>query len=203
LGRALLVVLLLVAVGSLVAWHERAPLLQKAAQWWIISDEPEAADAVAVLGGGVNVRPFAAAAYYQDGLVTKILLSVNDVGPAAQLGAEPSDTEANRQVLLKLGVPETAIDTFGMGSHNTFEEVMALRDWAERTGAHRIIVPTEIFPARRVRWVMHRVLGDKVTIIVPALDPLDYQTNNWWQREQGVVAFQNEILKYIFYRIRY
>jgi uncharacterized SAM-binding protein YcdF (DUF218 family) len=203
LRRSLLAALVLIAALSVVAWVERAPLLRQVAELWIVSDEPKAADAVAVLGGGVNDRPFAAAAYYRDGLVKKILLSVNRVGAATQLGAAPLDIEANRQVLLKLGIPESAIDTFGTGSLNTYEEALALREWAQHTGAHSIIVPTEIFSARRVRWMLHRAFGDNIAIFVPALDPAEYRRDNWWQDEQGIIAFQNEVLKYVYYRIKY
>jgi len=200
---SLFAALALIGALSFVAWFERAPLLQKAAELWIASDPVGPADAVAVFGGGVNDRPFAAAAYYRDGLVKKILLSVNDVGAAARLGAAPSDTEANRQVLLKLGVPESAIDIFGAGSLNTYDEALALRAWAQHTGAHRLIVPTEIFAARRVRWMLRRAFGDDVTIIVPALDPREYRRDNWWQSDSGMISFQNELIKYIYYRIKY
>jgi uncharacterized SAM-binding protein YcdF (DUF218 family) len=203
LRRSLLAALVLIAAASVVAWVERAPLLRQAAQLWIVSDELKAADAVAVLGGGINDRPFAAAAYYRDGLTKKILLSVDRVGAAAQLGAAPSDLEANRQVLLKLGIPESAIDTFGTGSLNTYEEALALRAWAEHTGAHSIIVPTEIFGARRLSWMLRRAFGDKIAIIVPALDQSEYRRDNWWQNDQGIIAFQNEVLKYIYYRVKY
>jgi uncharacterized SAM-binding protein YcdF (DUF218 family) len=183
---------------------ERAPLLRGAAAIWIVSDPVSPADAVAILGGGINDRPFAAAAYYQGGLAKTLLLSVNRVEGAAQLGAVPSDTEANHQVLRKLGIPETAIDSFGAGSLNTHEEALALRDWAKRTGAKSLIVPTEIFSARRVRWMLHRAFADDdVRIMVPALDPLDYRRDDWWRNEQGIIAFQNEILKYLYYRLRY
>lgn len=193
-------VLALLAIGL---WLERASALRRAAELWIVSDPPAPADAVAIFGGGVNDRPFAAATYYRDGLVKKILLSNNRVERAAELGAVPSDSEANHEVLRKLGIPESAIGTFGEHSANTHDEAFALRDWAQQAGAHRIIVPTEIFAARRLRWMLHRAFGYEVTIIVPALYPRDYRPDNWWRDEHAIVDFQNEVLKYLYYRIRY
>jgi uncharacterized SAM-binding protein YcdF (DUF218 family) len=178
-------------------------LLRKAADLWIVSDPVSPADAVAIFGGGVNDRPFAAATYYQRGYVRKILLSVNQVESAARLGAVPSDTEANHQVLRKLGIPESAIETFGAGSLNTHDEAFALRAWAEAAGAHSIIVPTEIFSARRLRWMLHRAFDDSVRVMVPALDPSEYRRDEWWMNEQAIVAFQNEVLKYVYYRLKY
>ena len=178
-------------------------MLWWAADVWIVSDQIAPAEAVVVLGGGLDDRPFAAAAYYRQGLVKRVLLSNDRIGPAQNLGVVPSDVEANREVLLKLGVPNSSIETFGSGLSNTHEEALALRAWAERTGARSIIVPTEIFSTRRVRWTLNRVFANDVVIRVPALDRPAYQRDDWWQHEEGIVDFQNEIIKYLFYRIRY
>lgn len=201
--RRRLVALLVLLVVGLLVWVERVSLLQDAADLWIVSDPPAPADAAVVLGGGVEDRPFAAAAYYQARLVTKILISHSHEGPAVGLGVVLSDAEASRQVLLKLGVPENAIETFGNDLKNTKEEATALRDWAASHDAHSFIVPTEVFSARRVRWMLHRALGDKVAVSVPALDPAEYNRSNWWQTDQGIISFQNEILKYIYYKLKY
>jgi hypothetical protein len=76
-----------------------------------------------------------------------------------------SHTELNREVLLKLGVPAGAIETFGTANKNTREEAVALREWAERNAASAFIIPSEIFPARRVRWIFRReFFGTAVSI---------------------------------------
>lgn len=199
--RLALLTLFIVLAG--VLYLDRLPVLREAARLWIVSDPLAPADAVAVLGGGVDDRPFAAAAYYRAGLVTKILVSDDWMGKAATLGAVPSDTQANLAVLRKLGIPESAIDTFGEGARNTHDEALALDAWAKAHNAHRLIVPSEIFSARRVRWTFNRVLGPGATIIVPALDPPQYDRNDWWHEDAGIIAFQNEILKYFSYRLRY
>ena len=85
----------------------------------------------------------------------------------------------------------------------THDEALALRAWVEENGAHSIIVPTEVFSARRVRWMLHRAFGDSVRIMVPTLDPPEYPRDQWWRHEQGLIAFQNELLKYIYYRLKY
>lgn len=191
-----------VALGTVI-WVFPRPLLQWVGDVWIISDHIAPADAVAVFGGGLDQRPSAAAAYYRQGLVKRVLLSNVRTSPAENLVAVPSHVEANREVLLKLGVPGSAIETFGSGLSNTHEEVLALRAWAEGAGARSIIVPTEIFSARRVRWMLNRVFGSDVVIHVPALESPTYRRDDWWQHEDGIVDFESEIMKYLYYRIRY
>jgi uncharacterized SAM-binding protein YcdF (DUF218 family) len=201
--RGALGFLAVAVVLAVAAWYGREPLLRSAADAWIVSDQVGPADAVAVFGGGLEHRPFAAAMYYREGLTGKILLSNIGASRAEELGVLQSHVEANRRVLLKLGVPETAIETFGTGLSNTYDEARALREWAERTGARTILVPTEIFSARRVRWMLGRVFAGGAVIRVPALDPLDYRREDWWKHEAGLIGFQNEVVKYLYYRVKY
>lgn len=191
------------AALAAASWGERHPLLREAAALWIVSDQPAPADAVAVFGGGLEYRPFAAAEYYCRGLIPKILVSNVGSSPAERLGVLQSHVTANLEVLEKLGVPPTAIETFGKNLKDTYAEAKALHKWALRTGAHRIMVPTDIFATRRLRWTLHRVFGDDAVVIVPAVDPPDYNRRDWWTNEDGVIAFQNEIIKYFYYRFKY
>ena len=189
------------AVG---AWLERGLLLQGLADLWIVSDPVTRGDAVAVLGGGIDLRPFVAADLYRKGFVGKILISRVAEGRSVTSGELPGHTELNRTVLLNLGVPETAIETFGTANRNTMEEALALRDWAERNGSSVLIIPTDIFAARRVSWIFRReFFGSDVRIEVPSFDAENYTRTGWWKTEQGLIAFQNEVLKYIYYRVKY
>jgi DUF218 domain len=194
---------LMLAVLLALAWLEREPLLRGAADLWTVSDEVTPADAVAVLGGGLDVRPFAAAALYKKGLVRRVLISQVADGQAAEINAIQGHTEANRQVLLRLGVPASAIEVFGTTNETTNDEAVALRNWAEHNGASVVIVPAEIFTARRVRWILQQVLGPRVRVEVPVFKQRQYTALNWWKSDQGIVAFQNEFIKYIYYRLRY
>jgi uncharacterized SAM-binding protein YcdF (DUF218 family) len=176
----------LAAVG-IGAWAGGEWLLRSVRTLWIVSDPLSPADAVAVFGGGVADRPFAAAQYYRQGWVAKILVDEPD----------------SKAVLLKLGVPESAIETFGHALDNTHQEALALRAWAERNNLHSIIVPTEIFSTRRVRWMLHRVFPPDFVIRIAALDPPDYSRTDWWKNEHATFGFEIEFLKYLYYRVNY
>jgi uncharacterized SAM-binding protein YcdF (DUF218 family) len=190
-----------VAAGG---WLVREPVLVGAADLWIVSDPVSRADAIVVLGGGLATRPFVAAELWQRGLADKILISQPPEERAVKIGATPPHRELNREILLKLGVPAGVIETFGTANKNTKDEAVALREWAERNAASLFIIPTEIFPARRVRWIFRReFFGTTVSIEVPSIEPPDYSHRNWWKTEHGLVTFQNELLKYIYYRLKY
>jgi len=192
----LFAVFAVVAVLGSGAWIGRGWLLLAAADLWIVSDPVGPADAAAVFGGGIQDRPFAAAQYYRQGLVKKVLVS--NAG-----GVFMSQVTATEGILLKLGVPVSAIETFGNDLGNTHEEALALRAWPERNNARSIIVPTETFSARRVRWMLQRAFGGECVIRVIALDLLQFRRDYWWRHTQGIIVFGNEIIKYIYYKLNY
>jgi uncharacterized SAM-binding protein YcdF (DUF218 family) len=202
--RRLLIGMLMLASVAAAGWLMREPVLLGAADLWIVSDPISRADAIVVVGGGLQIRPFVAAELWQRGLADKILISQAPEERAVSIGAMPSHTELNREILLKLGVPAGVIETFGTANRNTRDEAVALREWSERNAASSFIIPTEIFPARRVRWIFrHEFFGTAVSIEVPSVDPPGYTRWDWWKTEKGMVAFQNELLKYIYYRLKY
>ena len=105
----------------------------------------------------------------------------------------PSHTELNREILLKLGVPGGVIETFGTANKNTRDEAVALREWAERNAASVFIIPTEIFPARRVRWIFrHEFFGTAVKIEVPSLKPETRQVRSGGKRSREWLHFKTK-----------
>jgi uncharacterized SAM-binding protein YcdF (DUF218 family) len=199
------IVLLAAAIAVLFAgWLARDEIMRGMSRAWMVSDPVVPADAVAVLGGGLETRPFAAADLYKRGIARRIVLAGVRLSPTEKLAILPSHVELNRTVLLKLDVPPAAIGTFGSDVSNTFEEARALVQWGKANGIRDIIVPTEIFSSRRVRWILNKeAAASGVRIHVLALAPLEYHVDDWWRHAEGVVTFQNELIKYLYYRTRY
>jgi hypothetical protein len=97
-------------------------------------------------------------------------------------------------------VPAGAIETFGKANTNTREEAVALSEWAERDAASVFVIPSEPFMTRRVQRIFcQEFSGRPVTIEVQPFDPPGYSRERWWKTEGGSSAFQNEILKYLYY----
>jgi len=183
-------------------WQMREAILTHVAAWWVVSDELTHADAIAVLGGSIDVRPFAAADLYKRGLASTILVANVQMSRAEELGI-PSHTELNREVLLKLGIPAMAIVGFGDNVSSTLDEAEAIREWALASKSKRVIVPTEIFAARRVQWIFDRELNPiGVQVIVHAFAPPQYTLADWWRHRSGLIDFNNEVLKYLYYRAK-
>ena len=202
--RSSIAALTIVVIVLCCAWLEHELILRHVAASWGISDELRQADAAVVLGGDINVRPFAAADLYERGLATTILVTNTTRQRAERLGFIPPYTELNREVLLKLGVPATAIAIVGEEVTSTYDEAEAVRAWALQSRAKRIIVPTEPFATRRTRWIFDRELSPiSVQVIVHAYPPQDYTLDTWWRHRDGWIDFNDEVLKYMYYRLRY
>ncbi len=198
------VMVLCLAVFLLAIWLSRGVLFRIAADLWIVSDTDTAspAEAVAVLGGGLRTRVVAAAEYYRKGAVQKILISNVRHGKSGTLDDLALETAYTRSLLIEFGVPSTAIELFGAELSSTYEEAVALREWALRTHAHRLIVPTEAFSSRRVRWVLERELaGSETQVQVPVIEHPGYSRSEL--SKNAFTAFQLEVMKYLYYRLKY
>jgi uncharacterized SAM-binding protein YcdF (DUF218 family) len=182
----------------------RAPLLTGLADAWVVNDPVSKADAIVILGGGLENRPFAAAKLFRDGVAPHVLYMDVRLSPTEEMGITLSEREQTRRILLSNNVPETALTMIGANVASTYDESKAVRAWIETSGVKTILIATDLFHTRRARWVFDKELrGTKTVIHVVAIDPLRYRINDWWQHEEGVIAFQNEIVKYIYYRFKY
>jgi len=179
-------------------------LLRGLAGWWIVDDPLVKADAIVVLGGGLDTRPFLAARLFSNGYAPKILVMNAKISPSQELGITVPEAELTKQILTRQAVPSECIVTIGNQVSSTYEEAMAVHDWLKISGARRIIVPTDLFHTRRVSWLFRKKLKDShAEVCVTSIQCPRYAPSNWWQHEEGLVNFQNEVIKSIFYRLRY
>jgi len=197
-------VLAFVCTLLLVCYVFRAPLLTGVAQAWVVNDPPAQADVIVVLGGRPELRPFEAARLYRAGVAPRILYMDVKPNQATEMGLMPSEREITRRALVSNGVPETAMVAVGHDVASTYDETRAVRAWLATNSAKSILIATDLSHTRRARWVFHRELqGTGVQVRVHAIQPKEYGLTNWWLHEEGLVAFQNEFLKFAFYRLKY
>ena len=200
--RGMLGSLLLLLAILLGLWLDHKQLLKNTAGLWVEYDSVEPADAVAIFGGGIETRPAAAAEYLRHGLVPRILVS--NVSSAVEPRSSLSHTEQNLSELKKLDVPDNVVEIFGCNSSSTYQEALALKRWSLSNGTRSLIVPTEYFSARRVRWITQRVFqGTGVRVRVPVIASPDYLQGEWWNNADALFAFQREVIKYMGYRLLY
>jgi hypothetical protein len=70
--------------------------------------------------------------------------------------------------------------------------------------AFAIALKPEIKPP--VLWLVDAMPSATACAATPqaaASRPLDYDTDTWWQHEAGVTGFQNEVIEYLYYKVKY
>jgi uncharacterized SAM-binding protein YcdF (DUF218 family) len=173
------------------------------ARLWIAEDPPEPADAIVVLGGGLQSRPFAAADLYHRGQAPLVLVMRNAWRRTDAMGITVDDTSAAVQVLKAMGVPEHAIHVTDKPVFSTADEAEVVAAWVRARGWRCVLVPTNPFHTRRVRWLFRRALretGCRVLTLPVTLEA--YSPGIWWKNEAGLITFQNEVIKYGYARLR-
>ena len=202
--RRLALGLLVVCALLFALFVFRSPILRAAANLWIVNDPLQKADAVVILGGGLENRPFAAAKLYREGYAPRVLFTQPKSSPTDDMGLTTREKDITRQVLLREGVPESAMSGIGDNVHSTYDESLAVRAWLRTNHVSRIIIPTDLFHTRRVRWLFRKELkGTGVALTVEAVPVRDYTLADWWHHEQGLIAFQNEVIKMAYYWLQY
>lgn len=197
-------VLAILVLAAIAVALFRRPLMRAAANLWIVDEPVIKADAVVVLGGGAQNRPFAAADMVARGVTTNVLIAQVKPNPTDKLGLTSVESDLSRAVLLKKGVPPAFIRSLGTNVNSTYDEARAVRAWAAQHRPRVIVIPTDLFHTRRVNWLMEKQLRDlHVDVRVVAVNPDEYNRTNWWKEERGIIAFQNELIKNLLYHYRY
>lgn len=183
-------------------------ILTSLARAWIVDDTPAHVDAVIVLAGNPDERPFHAAALYKAKRARLILVSNVESDRTVRLNFRPSDTTVADAILAHENIPSVAIDHFGKDSTSTRDEASGLRDWLVNhrpASGHTstIAIATDPFHTRRARWIFRRSLKGLPVAFHATAVPLKYSASDWWRHEEGLIAFQNELIKALFYWFKY
>jgi uncharacterized SAM-binding protein YcdF (DUF218 family) len=195
IGLALLAGLL---VG---AYLGREVLLPPVAGFLDVSEHPGPVDAVLVLGGGVEDRPFAAAALYRAGLTRRILLSTVEDSPETEDHLLPPEHEIARRVLLARGVPARHIVLLEGVCVSTVDEAKALARFLDDEPDTSVAVVTHGYHTRRARALFRRALGERASQVRFFAAPCgDFRADDWWRSETGVTTHVLEYLKLVRYR---
>jgi uncharacterized SAM-binding protein YcdF (DUF218 family) len=164
---------------------------------WLALDEPlTKSQAIVVLGGQVPFRAMEAANLYREGWAPEVWLTHGE--PTAEAAAlarigfdEQGEDQISRAVLLKLGVPPTAIRLLPDAVESTLAEVRLASGYS-RPGA-TVIVVTSKSHARRVRMTWNAAGSGRAAIVRYASeDPFD--SVHWWRTSTDVLSMTRESL---------
>ncbi len=198
--------LLIPALGTLLilAIATRQQTLPLLAEWLDVGGPLQKADAVVLLNGGMNTRPFVAAALVHGGWAPQILLNTVADHANQRNGMVPTYFDISIKVLGYGGVPEDRIVRVESAAETTFDEAKAVADYLADHPAKRLMIVTDGPHTRRSRWIFQRVLADRPVEITMISVPIDeFENSNWWRSEVGFLFVVSEYFKLFFYGLRY
>jgi uncharacterized SAM-binding protein YcdF (DUF218 family) len=152
---------------------------------WLVREDPlEKADAIYVLSGTRFERPLEAVDLYKAGWAPTIVLTqqVADWGEVwlnEQRITVPSDLQIQIELLERMGVPSTAIESLDTRA-STADEADALLITMRKHGWSRVIVVTSKQHTRRAGLAMRRVVGDGMKVMVRASRYDRSEVDRWW-----------------------
>jgi uncharacterized SAM-binding protein YcdF (DUF218 family) len=191
---------------AVLAFAFHSQILTGIADYLIINDRLQPADAIFLLNSDFDTRPFHAADLYKQGLAPVVVIARAENTPVVDLGLVPNDTDISVGVMEKHGVPPERITIlpFQGGTTSTFDEAAAFRQYVEESHVQRIILVTSAFHTRRARWIFEKTLaGLPVTLEMSAAPYLEFDQTNWWKNETGLITLNNEYFKLVDYYFKY
>jgi uncharacterized SAM-binding protein YcdF (DUF218 family) len=185
----LLIALLVFAIGA-IAFRD--------AGYWLVREDPlQKGDVIVVLSGGLPYRAKGAASIFKFGYAPEVWVS-RPQGPNQDLAALGihfvGEEEYNREVLIRQGVPESAIEILPDIIVNTQQEVSEISREMRRTGKHRAIIVTSPEHTRRVKTLWAKLVGDDPRLIVRSAPGDPFDPNRWWENTRDALAVVREFL---------
>lgn len=196
------VVLLSLAVWCVVAWV--------AARGLIVGSDMERADALVVLSGSSVYRERArhAAELFREGRAPKIILTSDGQqgGWSQSEQRNPFFVERAHAELRRAGVPPERIEVVPRPVMSTYDEAVALREYATEQGVRSLLVVTSGYHSRRARWSLRRVFaesGVRVGVAPVAAGEETPAHVAWWLQPDGWRMVAGEYVKLVYYRWHY
>lgn len=161
--------------------------------WLVVQDPLAKADAIFVLGGTRFERPLEAVELYKAGWAPRIALmrQVSDYGEVhlMQQGIPyPREVDAQVDVMVRLGVPQSAITIFNE-ANSTAEEADTLYEAATANHWSRVIIVTSKQHTRRARLVMTRRTAPIGLTVVTRYSRYDQADTDRWWTNRSVLRF--------------
>lgn len=189
--RVLLLLAFVVLLGLVYA--ARNPLLRRAGEFWVVSDELQPSDAIVILAPDNfrGDRAAKAAELYKQHWAPRIVLSDLQLRPYAGYGA------MMERDLRTLGVPQHALVRMTHRAESTREEVAVISHFASEHGWKKLLIVTSNFHTRRARYICHRSFAAGTEVRVIAAPDFEYDPDTWWESRQGAKLFFHEAVGYL------
>jgi uncharacterized SAM-binding protein YcdF (DUF218 family) len=165
---------------------------------WLTREDPlSRSDVIFVLSGGLPYRAEEGGRVFGMGYAPEVWLS-RPYSPSAKLEKLGihfvGEEEYSREVLLREGVPESAIHIMPDTVIDTEQEVVEAARQMHQDGKTTVIIVTSPEHTRRVRALWSRLAGNNLHLIVHAAHEDPFDVDHWWRNTRDVYSVMRETL---------
>ncbi|MEZ4740098.1 MAG: YdcF family protein [Flavobacteriales bacterium] len=189
---------------AVIMWAFRFPLLRGLGNFLIHEDDSCRADVIYTLGGSPLDRGVFTALLLQQGCAQRAYCTGENIpGSYKAEGRSVTEAELTRTAAIREGALPTQVLPYPYGT-STWEEAAGVLHHARSIGVDTILLVTTDFHTRRVNKVFEeRFEGSGITVLVKAAPSSDYEVDEWYRTEQGLLMVNNEYVKTLYYAITY
>ncbi len=202
--RKFLIGLFLIVLVTAALFAFRTPILRSAANFLIVEDTLQKAEAIFVLSGGGFDRGNLAADLYQHGWAPYIVCTGgNAMNELCVFDIDTLESDMTRANLLQHGIPDSVIVMIRNGT-STKEEAKIIVGYCSRNHLKRIIIVSSKLHTYRVNDVFRKPLKEiGVELVIRGAASSRFNEQNWWKSEEGLIAINNEWIKTVYYWWKY
>lgn len=184
----------------LIIYLCRYPILRYAGNRLITEDELQKSEYCFVLGGSSYERGIEAAKIYKEGYATKFVCMGENIPHLLKItGDTLTEAEISAMNLINCGIPEKNIIAIKK-STSTREEIEKIYSYCSSNNITQLIIVSSKFHLRRVRNEVRKHFDEeKYTVILHGAPAVDYNEEEWWKYEQGMISVNNEYMKLLWY----
>jgi uncharacterized SAM-binding protein YcdF (DUF218 family) len=201
--RIIAFLLAVIMIGA-VLMAFRVPILRSFSTVLIAEDELEKVEAMAVLSGGGYDRGNEAVNIYKAGWTNKIICTGGNPELNFRIiGIDTLESDLTAINLQRQVVPDSAIVLIRKGT-STLEESDIILAYCKKQNIKKIMVLSSKIHCRRVRSVFaEKFENANIQIIYRGAKSSIYDELNWWKKEEGLIAINNEWMKTFYYWLKY
>ena len=192
------------AIIAFVLFLFRGPILRGLGNFLSPEDELAHVEALFVLGGNSLDRGAEAAILFHDKWTDRIVCSGGNVPSVLNaLDIPLYEHQVTRQLLINDGIDSTKIEVLTTAT-STWEEAQEIVEYCREQKIERAMVLSSKFHLRRVSRVFFKAFEDSDTqLLFHGAPSSDYDENEWWKSEGGLIMLNNEYVKLFYYFIKY
>ena len=166
-------------------------------RWLVVEDPLQKASAIAVLSGRMPSRALEAARVYKQGYAARVWLT-HSTEPGATLESLSvpyvGEEIYNKRILMREGVPESAIQVLEPPIVNTADEMKTIGEALRKENERRVIMVTSKVHTRRVQALWNRLSGQDGVAIVHGVSDDSFDPAHWWRNTSDALDVVRELL---------